>query len=250
MTEANPAVQERRHSPRISIRGLEAAVQTKKLMLFRDYHQCLVSDISERGIGLISSGLELEQDQDIRLVIRDNRFEHRVEGKVVFRNTLEEFDWYGVCFEGLPDKLVERINGWSRVAIMRREMLRRKKQLKANSGSEEYTRYGEQRHESRYPVPLVRAAIRNWAGDAPGEHCAEAMVTDISRSGLYLMMMEHNALSQRVHLELGDGKESIKLIGQVRHINKQNVHLGYGIEYLHQPPGFERFFNKYCGQPV
>lgn len=238
--------QERRHSPRISIRGLQAAVQRKKLMLFRDYHQCLVSDISERGIGLVSSGLDLEPDQEVQLVLRDNRFEHQVEGRVVFRGTLEEFDWYGIQFENIPDKLQERINGWSKVAIMRREMLRRKKQKQKDAGLEP-SRTTEQRQNARYPAPLIRAAIRNMAGNTPGEHCAEAMVTDISRRGLYLMMMEHNQLSERVHLELGDGKDVIKVLGRVRHINRQNVHLGYGIEYLHQPRGFDRFFNRYCG---
>lgn len=252
--------EDRRDSPRVTVRGLEIAIEQKKWLFVKDYHECLLKDISQSGVGIIASGLTLSPGQMVQLVLADNKFEYLAEGEVVTKIGLEEFDWYGVALNKAPPELDLRISKWSRVAILQRN-LKLKQQANKQSNSvlgalpipddlgalatsapvnspEKYRE--KKRAYQRYPVPALHGRIRNW-GLSEFDKFIDGEIIDISEDGLGFRIKGEVDIGDRVRVEIKSGKGMVRLAGHVRHFSDGDGNITYGLQYSKIPMNYDRF---------
>lgn len=260
-SKANIHYEDRRDSPRVAVRGLEVAVERKKWLFLKDYHECLLKDISQSGIGLIASDLQLNIGQPVQLVLADNRYEYLAEGKVASKQAMEEFDWYGVILDNAPPELDLRIRNWSRVAILQRDLRLKQKSagkngkriLKsaitapaptADKAADAEDKYRQRRQYERYPVNALSGRIRNW-GLANFNRFFDGEIVDVSENGLRFRTREMAFITDTVRVEINDGDKQLRALGNVCRLRSENGHTVFGIQYLCVPVSYGKFI-KAC----
>ncbi len=269
---------DRRLNPRVNVRGLQVAIEKRKWIWFKDYHECLLYDICLDGIGIVANGLNLKPQQPVQLMLSDNDYQYLVEGKVVFGNELDEFVWYGIAFENSPSMLDRRIERWARVAFMQRELKRKQKLLKLQvQRQQQEQRQAEaarlaaakaaasrvaaaktatppappapayKRREDRLKIPALQVRIRSWGLDHFSEF-VDGTIMEIGQYGLSIRIPPQSELTERVRLEIQVEDKPLRLVGRICYREPVGDSLLCGIELLQVPVAYGQLYQQFLAE--
>lgn len=92
----------RRRSERIEAPDLFVSVKRKRWLVFEEYIDVETLDVNRGGVGIIASDLKLKLLENVRLHFDFDGEEYFISGIVVYQNSREGLEFYGIMYTQLP----------------------------------------------------------------------------------------------------------------------------------------------------